>query len=349
VRSHDFDIVVVGAGPAGLATALYAARSGLHTMVMDSRSGPIDKACGEGLMPGAVAALRELNVALDGHPIRGIRYTDGRKSVDASFRHGPGAGVRRIILQSAMIDAARAAGVHVTISRADHVTVETDGVSVNGQTARYLVAADGLHSPLRRRLGLARNSRGDTRSRRPQARWGTRQHYAMAPWTDLVEVHWARHSEAYVTPVGQDLVGIAVLSSVQAPFREQLAAFPMLCERLPDIAATSVRGAGPLRQRTSARTAGRALLVGDAAGYVDALTGEGIAVSLRCAQALVHCVLADDPQSYERAWRAASRRYRTLTGGLLWARQHKVIAPLIVPAAAACPPVFSAVVAQLAD
>jgi flavin-dependent dehydrogenase len=170
----------------------------------------------------------------------------------------------------------------------------------------------------------------------------------VAPWTDLVEVHWATRSEAYVTPVGPELVGVAVLSSVQAPFDQQLAAFPALRDRLPDTGVTSVLGAGPLRQRTSARVTGRVLLVGDAAGYVDALTGEGIAVALACAHALVDCVVADDPGAYERRWLAASRRYRTITSSLLWARRQPLLAQRIVPLAARLPRVFDAAVQQLA-
>ena len=112
--------------------------------------------------------------------------------------------------------------------------------------------------------------------------------------------------------------------------------------------ATSVRGAGPLLQRTSARVAGRVLLVGDASGYVDALTGEGIAVAVACARALVDCVVADDPGAYERRWLAASRRYRAITSALLWARRKPVLAGRIVPMAARLPPVFGAAVQQLA-
>jgi flavin-dependent dehydrogenase len=340
----DADLMVVGAGPAGLATALYAARAGLRTVVLDARPGLVDKACGEGLMPGAVLALRELLVRPPGRAIRGIRYTDGRCVVDAAFRHGPGLGVRRTALQSVLLQAARVAGVEMVASRAVDVRPDAAGVSVDGRRARYLAVADGLHSPIRRQLGLERVA---ATAKAP--RWGTRQHFAVAPWTDLVEVHWASRSEAYVTPVGPQLVAVAVLSSVQAPFMEQLGAFPALRDRLPDAGVTPVRGAGPLLQRTTARVAGRVLLVGDAAGYVDALTGEGIAVALACARALVDCVVAGDPGAYERRWLAASRRYRTVTSSLLWARRQPLLAPRIVPLAARLPRLFGASVQQLAQ
>ena len=142
---------------------------------------------------------------------------------------------------------------------------------------------------------------------------------------------------------------MAILSGARGGFESQLAAFPDLARRLATCEAVSdVRGAGPLRQRVDARVAGRVLLVGDAAGYVDALTGEGLALALAAAAELVTCLVDDRPERYERAWLRVSRRSRWITEGLLWARTHRVSAGRVVPLAARAPRLFSLAVNQLA-
>jgi len=339
------DLLVAGGGPAGLATAINAALAGLEVVVAEPRETPIDKACGEGLMPSALRPLGELGVAVAGRPFHGIAYLEagGSRRAEARFRSGPGLGVRRTALHAALAARAEQLGVRLLPLRIDGVEQTGDAVRAGGLTARHLVAADGLHSPLRRALGLWQPP-----DRRRPARYGLRRHYAVEPWSDLVEVHWSDRSEAYVTPVADGLVGIAVLSSEREPFDRQLARFPHLAARLPADRATPVRGAGPLRQRSAARVAGRVLLVGDAAGYLDALTGEGLAVALASAGELVRCLVAGRPDAYERAWRRASRDYRLLTGSLLWAREQPLLAPHIVPLAARLPPLFRAGVNLLA-
>ncbi|WP_310529325.1 NAD(P)/FAD-dependent oxidoreductase [Nocardioides sp.] len=337
------DLVVAGGGPVGLAVALNAARAGLDVSVREPRDGPIDKACGEGLMPGAVAELEGLGVRPDGHPLAGIRYLDGSgagRSVEAAFRFGPGRGVRRTTLHAALTAPLRAAGVPVDPSPVKSIRDVGDHLLVDGEATRYLIAADGLHSPVRRLLGLEVRARD-------RRRFGLRCHVAQAPWTPFVEVHWSPHAEAYVTPVADDLVGLAVLTDAGVGFDDVLREFPVLRERLTG-ERTRVLGAGPLRQRARRRVAGRVLLVGDAAGYVDALTGEGIALGLAQARAAVGCVVADDPERYEAQARRLSRRHELLTHALLRATAHQSVRRRLVPLAARAPWVFSAAVNQLA-
>ena len=335
------DLLVAGAGPIGLATALYAARAGLDVALVEPRDGTIDKACGEGLMPGAVAALAGLGVEPDGHPITGIRYLDHRRAAEAAFRRGLGRGVRRTTLHSAMSDAVSAAGVKTLHRAVRSIEDRGEHLVVDGEPTRHLVAADGLHSPVRRLLGLQRPASSPRR-------YGQRCHVAMQPWTSMVEVHWSPVGEAYVTPVAADLVGVAVLSDTRRPLEELLWAFPGLAQRLEGPVVSRVRGAGPLRQRARQRVAGRVLLVGDAAGYVDALTGEGIALGLAQARAAVAAVVAGRPQAYEAAWRRLGWRSQLLTQMLLTTTRHRAVRARVVPAAAALPRVFGAAVDQLA-
>ncbi len=337
----DLDLLVVGGGPVGLATAIEAAQAGLAVAVLERRGSPVDKACGEGLMPAARASLARLGVHVEGREFRGIRYlADGREAT-ALFLRGPGLGVRRTALSQALSARVDGLGIKRISGDAGSPVLTRDRVEAGGVRARWLVAADGLHSPLRRALGLQRPHSGP-------ARYGLRRHYRLAPWNDMVEVHWSSRAEAYVTPVADDVVGVAVLCPGGAPYELWLAAFPHLAARLEGAEpVSSVRGAGPLRQRTTARVHGRALLVGDAAGYVDALTGEGISVGLACSRELVRCLVAGRPEEYEEAWRRATRRYRVLTGGLLWAAQHRPVRRAIGPAAQRLPWLFTRIVDQL--
>ncbi len=253
--------------------------------------------------------------------------------------------MRRTTLQASLVQRAEELGIERIEGRVDQVEQLGASVRAAGLSGRWLLACDGLHSPVRRGLGL------DPRpSRSRHRRFGQRRHLAVAPWSEYVEVHWSPRAEAYVTPVAGDLVGIAVLGEQGASYEELLAQVPSLRERVAGARwATPVRGAGPLRQAVRRRAAGRVLLVGDAAGYVDALTGEGIRTGLACAQAAVAAVVAADPAAYERDWRRLTRSYRTLTSGLLVATRPQVVRRHIVAAAARLPSVYAAAVEALAE
>lgn len=336
----DVDVLVVGAGPAGLATALHAVRHGLTVAVAEPRTSPVDKACGEGVMPGGVRALRALGVEPPGRAFAGIRYVRDRHRAEAVFRAGPGLGVRRTDLQAALAKAAENAGIPLLPVKVTGVTQDVHGVTAAGPDlrARWLVAADGLRSPIRRALGLDVPVPGP-------ARYGLRRHFDVADVPDFVEVHWGPRAEAYVTPLAPDLVCVALLTSERAPYAAQLAGFADLSAWLADARPVStVRGAGPLRRSARGRVSGRVLLAGDAAGYVDALTGEGVALALAGAEALAGCLARERPGDYEAEWRRLTRSYRRLTTALLAARRSPVLARGIVPAAAWFPGLFAAAV-----
>jgi 2-polyprenyl-6-methoxyphenol hydroxylase-like FAD-dependent oxidoreductase len=387
------DVLVVGGGPVGLATAIRCAQQGLSVTVAEPRTAPVDKACGEGVLPAAVRRLAELGVVPDGHPLHGIRYLDARHRADAPFRHGHGLGVRRTVLHAALAERAAALGITVIPQRVSGSDRRAGHVVAAGIEARYLVAADGLHSTIRRALerespagnehgkparsGAASN--GAPRNPAPRhpaprnpaprnpalPRYGLRRHYHVPPWTDMVEVYWSATAEAYVTPVSPDTVGVALLfakpprtaapdpdgtgprheAGTDGDYDARLAAFPALLDRLGGApSASAVRGAGPLRHDVARRVHGRVLLVGDASGYLDALTGEGIGVGLAQADVLARCLAADRAQEYERAWRRVSGPAWRFTAGVLWSRNQPLLGPRIVPAAQRLPWLLSALV-----
>ena len=337
----DVDVLIVGGGPIGLAAAIEARMLGLTATIIEPRSHAIDKACGEGLMPGALPALARLGVDPEGFPLLGVSYRSATRRVDHLFGAGSvGRGVRRTTLHAALSERALEAGVTVVAAKVDALEQDDSGVTAAGIRARYLIAADGLHSTVRRLAGLEKPAKSH--------RFGLRRHYVMEPEGELIEVYWAKHAEAYVTPVGGGIVGVAVLGRSGTNFDAVVAEIPELAARIAGrTPASSLRGAGPFRQRTTARVTGRVLLVGDASGYVDAITGEGIRVGLAEARAAIECVATDDPAAYERAWATASHDFRMLTAGLVAAAQSP-LRGAIVPTAVALPRVFGAVVERLA-
>jgi flavin-dependent dehydrogenase len=337
MTNYDTDLLIVGGGPGGLATALYARRQGLSVIVAEPRDNPIDKACGEGLMPGGLGELLSLGVDPVGLPFRGIAYLTEHRRAEARFRDGPGRGVRRTTLHAAMAARAKEQHTEWISTRIKSVHQDAHGVTAAGVRARWLVAADGLHSQVRRAVGITAVA-GKPR------RYGVRWHYRVPVWSEFVEVHWSRWGEAYVTPVEPDLVGVAILSR----HRPELAWFPRLAQHLGSAPLGQPRGCGPLRQVVSRRVAGRVLLVGDAAGYEDALTGEGISLAVKQARAAVTAIVDEAPSSYEAAWRRITRDYRLLTRALVLATAPRVGRQVVVPASTLLPGVFRRAVNTLA-
>jgi flavin-dependent dehydrogenase len=337
MSAYDADLLVVGGGPGGLAAALHARRQGLSVIVAEPRETPVDKACGEGLMPGGLAELESLGVDPPGVPIRGIAYLSEHRRAEARFRGKPGRGVRRTTLHAELAARAKEQDTDWISARISNVDQDAYGVTAAGVRARWLVAADGLHSPVRSAVGI------NAAAGKPR-RYGVRWHFSVPAWSEFVEVHWSPLGEAYVTPIEPDLVGVAILSRQ----RPDLAWFPQLARQLHGAKRGRPRGCGPLRQVVSRRVAGRVLLVGDAAGYEDALTGEGVSLAVKQARAAVAAIADENPSSYEAAWRRITRDYRLLTRTLVLATSAQVGRRAVVPALSLLPRVFGKAVNTLA-
>lgn len=337
------DLLIVGSGPVGLVTAIHAAEVGLEVTVIDPRSGAVDKACGEGLMPQAIEHLQQIKVNPPGREFKGIRYISGSKTATAEFSGQPGRGVRRTTLSEHLRQRASDLNIVFLEGRVTDIEQSDSSVKAAGIHSRYLIGADGLHSTVRTSLNLDSHSK-----KKATHRYGLRQHFTIEPWSDYVEVYWLPHAELYVTPVDDMTVGIAILGSNNLNFWEIVGQLPHLERRLRDAQpASKLRGAGPLRQNVKSRTSGRAMLVGDAAGYVDALTGEGMRVGFEEGRAAVQSIAAGSLSNYEADWQRITRSYRFLAGGLLWASSNRGIRPLITPTASALPFVFRRIVNTL--
>jgi menaquinone-9 beta-reductase len=304
---RETDLFVVGGGPAGLAAAIAARRKGLTVTLADSARPPIDKVCGEGLMPDGLAALGTLGVRWEeasGLPFRGIRFVDRGVSFESQFPEGHALGVRRTVLHSKMVEAASAAGVRM-LWGARVGGAGPAGVSVAGEAmaARWIVGADGFHSRVRRWAGLAANAPASRR-------FGFRIHYRVAPWSDYMELHWGSGCQIYVTPIGSQEVCAALISrNPRLRLDEALARFPQLAARLADAPrVTTERGAVTANCSLPRVYRGNVALIGDASGSVDAITGEGLCLSFQQAIALADSLASGDLGRYQSAHRRLARR-----------------------------------------
>jgi flavin-dependent dehydrogenase len=346
VVTPEYDVALVGAGPAGSASATLLARTGLRVVLLDRARFPRDKACAENLSPAAEPILRDLGVldAIAAGPvgrIAGFRvYAPGGRvfqgdyagSKDATGRplHQFGLVVPRLRLDAALLQAARAAGATVregwrvgTLTRCD---ADPAGgyrlTAASGQeevTARLLIAADGAHSMVARRLGLAQPGRlrkiGLVAHMRGISGIGsyTEMHVAGRRYVGIAPLESPDDGDlcnvAMVVDEARD--GRAVAGRTGAYLTDALATFPGLRDRLTQ--ATIIRpvmAVSRLHVRARRLSASGVLLVGDAAGYYDPFTGEGLYRALRSAQ--LAAAVAADVLAYGHAGAHALARYDRL-------------------------------------
>lgn len=314
--SPTYDVFVCGGGPAGLAAAIALRQRGLSVALADCFRPPIDKACGEGLMPDSVEALRGLGVSLNGEDtgsFHGIRFIGADGRVTGEFPEGAGIGIRRTVLHQALVDRAQDLGVETfwgsRVGAISRTAVVVDGHEL---PCRWIVGADGYNSQVRQWAGL---QQGRERLRRI----GMRRHYRIRPWSDFVEIYWGERSQMYVTPIAPDQVCVASISRARyQSFETALDDFPVLRERLALAGAvTPARGSLTVTRRLRRVTKGNVALIGEASGSCDAITGEGLAMGFRQAIALAEAISSGDLAAYEQAHRRIAALPHTMARAML--------------------------------
>ena len=314
-------------------------------IVIDCAMPPIDKTCGEGLMPDSLASLRKLGVPIDSsHAFRfhGVRFAGKGVSVESNFPSGVAFGMRRPALHSHMIEQAARAGV--ILRWGEHVTgICAAGVLLGPELirCRWIIGADGGTSRVRRWAGLDSTTR-DT------IRFGYRRHYQVAPWSEFMEIHWGDGCQVYITPVGDGELCVALLSEdSQLRLDDALPRFREVSRRLHGAQFAKAERGGISASRKLRRVYNaQVALIGDASGSVDAITGEGLCLAFRQAMALAEAIECGDLSRYQTAHKCIYRRPAFMSDFMLMLNQHNWIRDRALRAMARQPGIFANILAM---
>jgi flavin-dependent dehydrogenase len=325
------DVAIVGGGPAGSALAIELGRRGMRVALYEKARHPRRKACGEGLLPHGVMALRDIAGLPDAPRVSGLRYSAGGRSVDADFSEGFGLVVRRDRFDAWLFE--KAAGAPNVDAR--------PGVAYRGDRERFVVGADGAHSMFHRRLKAIPAT---------PRRVGLSAHLARVHGLGTrVEVFLHDDGELYLAPTGGGEALVAALF-YQSRFRRDglvrlLSSIPELRDRIAGSEFTSpVLAAAPLGLHVPRVVDDNLLLIGDAAGAPDPITGDGMALALVSVKAAAEAIVSGNLRRYQRARLEAGRtaeRFGRLMLGLtrkerlarLTPRVGRLIAPVLLDVA----------------
>ena len=302
-------IGIIGGGPSGLATAICLSEIGIDVTLFEKTKFPVDKVCGEGIMPTGVEYLQNHGILglineNNSKEFYGVRYITGNtKILEGRFRSGYGLGVRRTVLSEALYSRANSFNnvkiiennelVYIKENDKNVVIEISNGDSIYEYEFDYLIGCDGIRSKVRKLSGLESDKYVEYQ------RIGARIHYEKQPWSELVEVHWRNYIEAYVTPVADKEVEFAFIwdnKSVKPQEKYKLdkglkELFPELFERVKDCKELSkLRSIGPISVTSKAIFKNRVILLGDAYVYLDGITGEGISMAFKQAECLAESI-----------------------------------------------------------
>lgn len=298
---------MIGGGPAGLAAASAARLRGLRVIVAEGSVPPIDKACGEGFLPDGLVALERLGIQIPrdkSWQFHGIRFLSGDLAADAPFcDHAIGLAVRRTVLHRALIERAEQVGVDLRWGTTV-VGISPEGalLTTGLLRARWIIGADGANSRVRRWAGLEAAGRS-------RLRFAFRRHYRVKPWTDYMEVYWGERCQGYATAVDDEHVCIAMASHDQRlRLEDGLKELPELNARLRGAETSSTERGALTGNRTFQKIWSRnVVLIGDASGTVDAITGEGIGLAFSQAVVLAECITSGESGNLSRYQREHRR------------------------------------------